>query len=269
MNGTENRLRDALDGAARTVHQDDLHPLAAPRARSRVRRPLLIAATAVGLVAAAAGVVQLWPMSSRSAAAWSATPQAVDPHIARQLAEHCLSMRDDIVDTERTKTPRVIVDLRGNSAVVNIQDGAKVGNCTFTGIDLADPQVLRYEGGSAGWNDDTPPQPVGDSILTLESMSSQAVEGDALSEVSGQVGPNVDRVLVTLEDGSEVQARVQDGWYLAWWPEEVSRWRRWHWDSGGLSRSFSYARRMPTLIRAYDATGKLLKAHVPDGVPGR
>jgi hypothetical protein len=262
MNRTEERLRAALDGAARTVHQDDLRPLVARPPRSWVRRHGLVAATGSGLVMAAVGVLQLWPMQTNSAAAWTAKPQAEDPGVTTQLVGHCLSMRDDIVEAERSATPKVIVDQRGNSAVVNIQDGPYVGACSFMGLDRSDPQGLRFVGSNAGWfdEDDAPLRPIGDAILTVETLSSSAVDGDALTEISGQVGPGVHRVVVTLDDGSEVEASLDDGWYLAWWPEEM----KWSlpWDR-------KYDMRSPTLVRAYDATGTLLKEHVPTAVPGR
>lgn len=265
MNATENRLREALDGAAQTVRQDDLAPLEVRQAPSRKARRVLIAATAFGLVVAAMGVM-IWPMSSNSAKAWSATPQKADPQIIAELGEHCLSF----VEGSRPTPRSVIVDLRGNSAAVILdlradgtarrsQAGPYAVTCGFVGIDRGAPEGLKYVAANAGLHD-VPIEPVGDSVFTVESMSASAVEGDAMSEISGQAGPEVDRVVVTLEDGTELQATVQDGWYLAWWPEKSTRWPPW---------TSGFIRRMPTLVRAYDANGTLLKKLVPAGVPGR
>jgi hypothetical protein len=214
---------------------------------------------------AAVGVLA-WPTSSNSAVAWSATPEEADPNVAAQLTEHCLSMAD-ISGAGRSERP-VIVDLRGNSAMVIVdlrgsravaqgQAGPYAVTCSFLGLDLASPNGLKYVAANAGLHDE-PIEPVGDSVFTVESLSSSTVEGDALSEISGQVEPSVDRVVVTLDDGTEVRATVQDGWYLAWWPEKPARWTPWN----------SHAdRRLPTLVRAYDANGKLQKELVPEGVP--
>ncbi|GAB3435617.1 hypothetical protein [Flindersiella endophytica] len=266
MNATENRLREALDGAARTVQPDDLRPLETGRAPSRFGRRVLIAATASGLAVAAAGVV-LWPTPSDLASAWSAAPQRADPDLVAELGEHCLSM-DEILPADHREQP-VIVDLRGNSAVVIVdlrasrsaargQAGPYALSCSFLGIDRS-AGVLKFVAANAGLID-YPIEPVGDSVFTVESMSRSGAEGDALSEISGQAGPTVDHLVVTLDDGTELQATVQDGWYVAWWPER---------SRGLLPWKLSQSRRMPTLVRAYDASGKLLKQLVPEGVPGR
>jgi hypothetical protein len=266
MNRTENQLREALDEAARTVQQGELRPLVARQARSRIRRRALIAATASGLVTAAVGML-FWPTSSHSVA-WSATPQEADPNVTAQLVEHCLSV-PEIPAADRADRP-VIVDLRGNSAVVIVdlrgnrkaarsQDGPYAATCSFVGLDLADPDNLTYVAANTGLHDE-PIRAVGDSVFTVESLSSSAVDADALSQISGQVEPTVDRVVVTLDDRTRVRATVQDGWYLAWWPEQTTWWTPWN---GGAEQ------RLPTLVRAYDANGKLLKELVPEGVPDR
>jgi ferric-dicitrate binding protein FerR (iron transport regulator) len=63
MNATENRLREALDEAARSAQNADPLPLVATRAPSRFRRRALAVAVASGLVVAVVGM-QLWPTSS-------------------------------------------------------------------------------------------------------------------------------------------------------------------------------------------------------------
>ncbi len=43
-------------------------------------------------------------------------------------------------------------------------------------------------------------------------------DGHALTMVDGPVGAGVTGVTVIRSNGSSVQATVQNGWYLAWWP---------------------------------------------------
>ena len=46
--------------------------------------------------------------------------------------------------------------------------------------------------------------------------------GDQLTLADGRIGPGVTAVTIQLSDGTSVQATVGNGWYLAWWPGNVS-----------------------------------------------
>lgn len=145
----------------------------------------------------------------------------------------------------------VMVDQRGDNAMVLLQAPPHFFYmCTFLGPGQRPGQGPDdTTAGGAGGGSTYAPR--GDRVVTTEDIGASAefTSGHATGRVVGQVGPEVARVVVTLDDGTQVQASVGDGWYLAWWPETVRR----------LLLSQTVTERWPEVVRAYDSAGRLLE----------
>jgi hypothetical protein len=69
---------------------------------------------------------------------------------------------------------------------------------------------------SSGADGGQPDVPAG--TIELRGAGESDSEGRALTMVDGRAGAGVTGVKIARSDGSEVQATVKNGWYLAWWP---------------------------------------------------
>jgi hypothetical protein len=81
----------------------------------------------------------------------------------------------------------------------------------------ANGQPAHHEPNSSGWIASSPISvPVGKLYLSDEHTTTHA--GQSYGFVVARAGAGVDAATVTLEDGTEVTATVQNGWAVAWWP---------------------------------------------------
>jgi hypothetical protein len=269
MNTTEDRLREALDSAAETVHRDDLRPLVAPPKPSRRRRLVLMVAGALAAVTLA--TLQLLPASAEQAfATWTPVAGPPDDNLLRTVGKQCAGdiqgMAGGSTEVERALAAGPVrpflVDRRGASAVAIVTAGEDyVAACRYVGVNpkpYANGE-LRFHAAAFQWAAERT-QALGTAKLTVEALSSVASGHGALASTYGQIATDVTKVVVVLDDGLEVQATTKDGWYLAWWPEEIQR---------GVLFRWTVDHREVDVIRAYDASGKLLTELRPEGVPGR
>ena len=58
--------------------------------------------------------------------------------------------------------------------------------------------------------------PAGQILPSFQEHTARA--GDAYSFVEGRAGAGVTAAALVLSDGSKVQATIQNGWLVAWWP---------------------------------------------------
>jgi hypothetical protein len=59
-------------------------------------------------------------------------------------------------------------------------------------------------------------------IALSSSAESQTPKGSAYSFVEGRAGSGVTAATLVLDDGTRVQATLQNGWFVAWWPGDHS-----------------------------------------------
>jgi hypothetical protein len=231
----------------------------APRPRRVVTRTRVLVAglaTAVLMVAA-----QLWPQPYpyELTAGWTAEPRRVDQATVDLVAQTCARSAASFPGQPAVDTWRpAVVDVRGDVAMAVVTSGDKHLYCDFYGVGKLEPsrEPLRYLA-SSGSGSVHEPLPDGQQL----SLSGHGEFGSgsyeyAAGRVIGQVGPEVTRVVVELEDGDEVVATVGDGWYVAWWPGDVRRILLFQWADVP----------QPVTVRAYGAEGDLL-AELP--VPPR
>lgn len=261
MNTIESRLREALDSSAQTVRQEDLRTLVAPTKPSPRRRFVVLAAAAAGVAALTLAAIQFWPPAVDDAVAWSATPK-VDNGLAARVGAHCAKYLSSSREPEHGE-PRwqpTVIDLRGHDALVVAVARRHFALCTFRGLGISYGEIdgLNATSKSMGWLE-IPRGELPATGVSIEMVGREIGVYWGAAMPVGQVGRSVRRVVLVLDDGTQMQATTKNGWYVAWWPEKVRV----------PDDPTTVVEKKIELIRAYEASGKLLKELRPDGVPAR
>jgi hypothetical protein len=210
-------LRDAIDAdlakgkAFRLVSVRDRFQ----RASTAFRWSALVCSS--GLIAAVLTVVFVGGSEQLSFAGWSAHPSK--PAVG-QLTSANTSCEGAFAQVPTsviqganlaTLTPEVS-DVRGPYTVTVFGDGSASGAMCFSA-----------PGGNATvqwitWSD----TPVTTSAIALNRVSVLFESGQPYTLVEGRTGDGVTGVELSLENGSQVTATVGHGFFLAWWPGNLS-----------------------------------------------
>ncbi len=177
-------------GASARLRAVDYHA----RSRRLPSRPVL-GALGLSCAAAAAGAAILLGSSAAPAfAGWTASPTAPHPGQLAAAAQQC---------STGAGTP-LLTDTRGPYTASIYADGSTCveGN----GITISSS---RSGDGKAS---------VTAGTIELNGAGEVDSSGNALTMVDGPIGAGVTGVTIARSDGSSVQATVENGWYLAWWP---------------------------------------------------
>ncbi len=197
----ERSLRDAFHDAP--LDPDSIARLSAIDYKPRQRRvPRLPAIGAVGAAGAAAIVVAVLSLSSGAApafAGWEATPTAT---AAGQLPQSC---------GQGLGNP-AITDSRGPYTAAIYADASTEAVClSGNGVSMDSRST------SSGVTSDTPGS-VAAGQIQFNGGGTRDSAGNALTLADGRTGAGVSGVTIELSNGDSVQATVDNGWYLAWWP---------------------------------------------------
>jgi hypothetical protein len=201
----EAELRAALELRAAELPGDPGARLAAldyhPRTH-RLRRPAALGALA-GAAGTAGVVISLVGGAADAFAGWSAVPTRPSPDQLAAAAAHCQS-RSPIAGL-----PLKLTDSRGPFTFQIYADASSSAEC------VSGPSFLAVT-----TNQSNAPRPVADNGLLADHVSSHLTYrgGRIFSFADGNTGSSVSAVSLILDDGSRVQATVQNGWYVAWWP---------------------------------------------------
>ncbi len=165
-----------------------------PRSRSLTSWPALggLGVTTAGVAAALA--ILLGSSAAPAFAGWTANPTAPQ-HGQLTAAQQ---------DCGASSGSPVLTDTRGPYTASIYSDGSTCveGN----GITIS----------SSGHGGSTSSIPAG--TIDLNGAGESDSDGNALTMVYGQIGAGVIAATIARDDGTSVQATVQNGWYLAWWP---------------------------------------------------
>jgi len=225
----EHELRDAL-----TTRADALPATAGDRVRAHDYRPrtrsLRPPVAAGALTAAAAAGVAVWvvALSSQTPSAfagWTATPTAGSPAQVKAAEAACRHRLASPAPPgartghgpapaggpELTHLRPVLADTRGPFTWA-IFAGSDASASCISGPSLT---VLSASGGV------NVTAPAGKVALTSSSQT-QTPKGAAYSFVEGRAGSGVTAATLVLGDGTHVQATLQNGWFVAWWPGDQS-----------------------------------------------
>lgn len=195
-------LRAALHERAARVHASprllaaDYHP------RTRRMWPTLAIggglATAAGALAA---VLSLAGGTSNAFAGWTPRPTAPTQGQLAAAEAYCAK------NVPTSRLPLKLVDTRGPFTFLVYSNGDSNDFCTLG---------PSFRNGS-GWSTSPPVTvPAGKLLLWAEHTTTDS--GQAYTFVIAQAGEGVSAANLTLEDGSEVTATVDNGWAVAWWP---------------------------------------------------
>jgi hypothetical protein len=202
-------LQDIL-GADRTV------------AVGRRRPGLLAGAAALAVVAIAVGVTWASTFAAPAAyASWTPTPTVVDA----ASSDHLGGCPSEVVTIDEAgpaaPTPEpvtpVLAEVRGDYTYVVEAGEGVVAECF---VSVVDAEPVTY---SASSTIDGLAEPAPDGIVVAQSGTaawSRAAGEGAVTSAYGRAGPDVRSVTVTLDDGEQVQASLDGGWWVVWAPGE-------------------------------------------------
>lgn len=213
--------------------------IATPQRRQASRRLALGgvgALAAVGAATVAVVVAFAGAGASSAFAGWTATPTTpASGETANALAQ-CTS-RLASSGGGQSGVPAggwqpVLTDTRGPFTAMILQSASATATC-LTGPSFTTTEANAAQGGASQHvlsdGSATAGAPPGVSILGLGGSSSGPIEQASQSQlttsgrqpytfVQGQVAAEVTGVTLSLSDGSNVQATVADGAFVAWWP---------------------------------------------------
>jgi hypothetical protein len=203
----ESELRAALRGRAAQVPVAAVGRLTGVDYRPRTRRlrpPVAIGALASA--AAAAGVLavilSLGAGASNAFAGWTARPTLPAPGQINAARASCEASQSPIAGL-----PLKLSDTRGPFTFSIYADSNASATC------IEGPSFTAVSGSMSSY-----PVTVPDGHLLLANSHASERAGEAYSLAEGRTGADVTGVTLTLDDGTNVQATVGNGWFVAWWP---------------------------------------------------
>ena len=167
----------------------------------------VLAGLAVALAASGCWIARVEGPPADDLSTWSEVPLAPDPELARVAASgesSCITGR------------------QGDRVQVLLQDRrtASTAAFLFTGPGAFGSCFVTKAGGGAGGGSGPLPEPM-TSDLSLDANGFGDVADGEARHLGGRVGDDVTRVDVALADGRSVTASVANGYWLAWWPDDV------------------------------------------------
>ncbi len=165
------------------------------------RRPLLVGVSgvaAVGLAGVLAVVLSLAGGASNAFAGWTTRPTAAQLAAAKA---YC---------AKNVPTPGLPLELTDTRGPFTFEVFA---NDTSNDFCITGPSFTN----ASGWSTSSPVEvPAGTLYLWAEHTTVHV--GQTYGFVIARAGDGVSAAALTLEDGTEVTATVQNGWAVAWWP---------------------------------------------------
>lgn len=222
----ESELRSALKARASELPADAGTRLRAHDYRPRTRdlRPPMAAGVLATAAAAAAALllVDLGPQAPAAFAGWSPTPTHASSAQVSGATADCTSRLGDF----STGTAKAM-------QAANIKDLPTISDMSPVLTDTRGPFTFVVYSGAHGANGTCISGPGFTSLSTRSADGAPAADAgkiagafevhtahgaDAYSFVEGHAGDGVTAATLVLSDGSQVQATIQNGWWVAWWP---------------------------------------------------
>jgi hypothetical protein len=192
------RAADVPASAVARLTHLDYHP------RTRGLRPPLAAgalATA-GVAAGALAIYSLGAGASKAFAGWTPTPTPPAPGQLAAARASCEASQSPIAGL-----PLKLMDTRGPYTFSIYADSNSSSACikgpSFTGV-------------TGNMSSSAVNVPGGQVLLSTSHRTDRG--GNGFSFADGRTGAGVSGVTLTLDDGTNVQATVGGGWFVAWWP---------------------------------------------------
>jgi hypothetical protein len=199
-------------------------------ARPRSRRRFALAGSAAGAAGIGAIVAAAMTLSGATPAfaGWAASPSRAAAVDATSATSACANQLASMPGGPGSVTwAPTATDVRGPYVLEALASGSMSATC------LTGPSVTSVSFGSGGGSlsssgtqsgidpggtSSTTNYATGDAVteLTLSSLDTQ--NGSPFDTLEGAVSPSVTAVSLALSDGQSVQATVNGGLVLAWWP---------------------------------------------------
>jgi hypothetical protein len=194
----QERAAEVPAASVARLHHLDYHP----RTR-RLRPPVAIGAlaSAAGTAGAVAIVISLSAGASSAFAGWSPKPTAPAPDQLATAGADCQTQ------SPIAGLPLKLADTRGPFTFSVYADSNSSATC------INGPGFVAVSG-----NESSAPIAVPAGRILLSSSHTSNRAGAAYSFADGRAGDGVSAVVLTLDDGTQVQATVANGWFVAWWP---------------------------------------------------
>jgi hypothetical protein len=184
-------------------HQADRVALS-PAPQQRHRRRLLVGVSGVAAASGAgviAAVLSLAGGAGTAFAGWTRQPTTATAAQLTATQAYCST------NVPWPGLPLKLVDARGPFTFLVYSDGTSNDFCT-TGPSFQN---------ASGWSTSSPMTvPAGRLFLWTDHVSSHS--GQSHGSMIAEAGAGVTGASITLDDGSEVTATVENGWVVAWWP---------------------------------------------------
>jgi len=168
------------------------------------KRPLLVGASGVAVVGIAgvlAAVLSLAGAASNAFAGWTRQPTVPTAAQLAAAKTYC---------AKNAPTPGLPLELTDERGPFTFEVFA---NDTSNDFCITGPSFTN----ASGWSTSSPVVvPAGNLYLWAEHTTAHA--GQAYGFVIARAGDGVSAATLTLDDGSDVTATVQNGWAVAWWP---------------------------------------------------
>ena len=168
------------------------------------RRRLLVGVSgvaALSLGGALAAVLSLVGGASPAFAGWTAQPTTPSADQLATSEAYCAS------NVPFSGLPLKLVDARGPFTFSIYSNGTSNDFCT-TGPSFQN---------ASGWNT-SPPMTVSAGRLFLWTDHVSTDSGQPYGSMIAEAGAGVTAAGITLDDGAQVTATVENGWVVAWWP---------------------------------------------------
>jgi hypothetical protein len=173
-----------------------------PRTRG-LRPPVAVGALASAAAAGAlAVIISLSAGASNAFAGWTARPTAAAPGQLEAAQASCQAGQSPIAGL-----PLKLADTRGPFTFSIYADENSSATC------IKGPSFTAISGSMSSSAVTVP-----DGRILLSSSHATSRSGAAYSLAEGRTGAGVSGVTLTLDDGTNVQATVGNGWFVAWWP---------------------------------------------------
>jgi hypothetical protein len=224
----ESDLREALAARAEQLPRDVCARVRTRDYRPRTRhlRPPVAAGALLAAAAATAAVllIDLGPRAPTAFAGWSAKPTAAGADQISTAEAGCRQQLNSAaaaavrrhvpsaLPTSMLDLPVALTDVRGPFTFVVFADAHRTATC------ISGPQFSSVAGTAS--SEPAASLPADQIVLSQQIHTSRA--GDAYSFVEGRVGSGVTGASLAMSDGSHVQATVQNGWFVAWWPSDAN-----------------------------------------------
>lgn len=248
----ESELREGFAGRAALVPEDSSVRLRAINFRPRTSRfsTRLTVGSLTGVGVATGAIVSVVVLGSAppAFAGWTAVPAAAST-LSTTAASSCRQqLTNSRAPTSLTGGQWTVLDtdVRGPYTVIVYQNDQAYATCftgpSFTVVNAASAGGSRAEYGStsvrveARQRGAAPGSSTG-SVSVLKGTASDGAtpsipemtvshlalssNGDTYTLVDGQLASGVSGVTLVRSDGSRVQATSGNGWFVAWWPNDV------------------------------------------------